>query len=102
MVYNSIQKLLKLKKQYALLQSVNSESISVDGCVPSKYEVAREKEEHEFFILPEINGNNILGRNWFTQFDILKYYDLGYMRVGKSYIKFKEDINSSSIARISK
>ena len=46
----------KLKKQIAFLQSVKGYSIDVDGCASLKYEIGREKQEHKFFVVPEMIG----------------------------------------------
>ena len=47
-----------------------------------------------------MNRNIILGRDWLKQFGVHMYYDLGCIRVGKSYIKLEEDLHISSIARV--
>ena len=51
-------------------------SIDVDGCTLLKYEIDRENEEHEFSVVPEINKNIILGRDWLKQFSVSMYYDI--------------------------
>ena len=99
-IYNCLRHKPKLKKQNALLQSVKGDSIDVDGCALLKYEIDKEKQEHEFFIVPQINRNIILGRDWLKQFGVCMYYDLGCIRVGKSYIKLEEDLYISSIVRL--
>ena len=63
-VYNSLKEKPKLKKQSAFLQLVKGDSIDVDGSASSKYEFDRKKQEHEFFLVPEIIRNIILGRDW--------------------------------------
>ena len=100
MVYNSLKENPKLKKQSAFLQSVKGDSIDVDGCASLKYEIGREKQEHEFFVVPEMNRNIILGRDWLKQFGVCMYYDLGCIRIGKLYVKMEEDIHISSLARL--
>ena len=65
-----------------------------------KYDIGKEKQEHEFFIVPQMNRNIILGRDWLKQFGVHMYYDLGYIRVGKSYIKLEEDLHISSIVEL--
>ena len=64
-----------------------------------KYEIGREKQEHEFFVVSEMNRSIILGCDWLRHFGVQMYYDLGCIRVGKSYIKMEEDMHVSSIAR---
>ena len=46
-----------------------------------------------------MNRNIILGRDWLNQFGVHIYYDLGCIRIGKSYVKMEEDIHISSLAR---
>ena len=79
---------------------VNVDTIDVDRCVSVKYENGREKQEHEFFVVPEMNRNIILGRDWLKQFGVHMYYELGCIRIGKSYVKMEEDMHISSIARL--
>ena len=78
-VYKSLKNKPKLKKQTALLQSVKGDSIDVDGCALIEYEIGKEKQEHEFFIVPQMNRNIILGRDWLKQFGVHMYNDLGCM-----------------------
>ena len=63
-VYNSLKEQPNLKKQSAYLQSVKGDSIDVDGHASMKYEIGREKNQHESFVVPEMNRNIILGRDW--------------------------------------
>ena len=99
-VYKSLKNKPRLKKQTALLQSVNKDSIDVDGCALIEYEIGKDKQEHEFFIVPQMNRNLILGRDWLKQFGVHMYYDLGCIRVGKSCIKLEEDLHISSVPRL--
>ena len=82
------------------LQTVKGDSIDVDGCELLKYEIGKEKQEHKFFIVPQMNRNIILGRDWLKQFGVCMYNDLGCIRVGKSYIKLEEGLCISSIVRL--
>ena len=63
LIHTKVQKSLnikpKLKKQTALLQSVKGDSINVDGCALIGCEIGKEKQEHEFFIDPQMNRNII-------------------------------------------
>ena len=57
----------------------------MDGCALIGYEIGKEKHEHEFFIVPQMNRNIILGRDWLKQFGMHMYHDIGCIGVGKSY-----------------
>ena len=99
-MYKSLKNKPKLKKQTALLQSVKGDYIDVDGWTSIEYEIGKEKQKYEFFIVPQMNRNIILGRDWLKQFGVCMYYDLECIRVGKSYIKLEDDLYISSIARL--
>ena len=47
-----------------------------------------------------MNRNIILGRDWSKQFGVCKYYDLGCIQIGNSYVNMEEDIHISSLARL--
>ena len=49
-----------------------------------------------------MNRYIILGRDWLKQFDVYMNYDLGCLKVGKSYIKVEEDSHISFWVRLSK
>ena len=72
----------------------------MDGCALIEYETGEGKQEHEFFIVPQMNRNIILGRDWLKQFCVHMYCDPGCIGVSKSYIKLEEDLHISSIARV--
>ena len=98
--YNSLKEKAKLKKWGAFLQLVKGDSMDVDGCASLKYEICREKQEHEFFVVPDMNRNIILGREWLKHLCVCMYYDLGGTSIGKYYVKMEGDIHISSLARI--
>ena len=50
-------------KQTELLQSGKGDSVEVDGSALIEYEIGKEKQEQEFFIVPQMNRNIILGRD---------------------------------------
>ena len=45
-----------------------------------------------------MNRNIILGRDWLKHFGVHMYYDLGCIKIGKSYVKMEEDIHISLLA----
>ena len=77
-------------KQSAFLRSVIGSAIDVDGCASLKYEIGRERQEYEFFVVPEMNRNIILGRDWLRQFGVCMSYDIGCIEIDKSYVKMEE------------
>ena len=82
-------------KWSAVLQLVKGDAIDIDGCVSLKYEIGREKQEHEFVVLPEMNRSIILDRDWLKQFGVCMYYHLCCIQIGISYDKMEEDIHIS-------
>ncbi|CAG2227372.1 unnamed protein product [Mytilus edulis] len=44
----------------------------------------------------------ILGRDWLKQNGVRLYFDLGYLRIGKTYVRIEEDIHISSLLRLCK
>ena len=81
--YISLKEKPKLKKISAFLESVMGNSIDVDRCASLKHEIGREKQEHKFLVVPEMNKNIILARDWLKQFGFCMYYDIGCIRIGK-------------------
>ena len=65
---------------------VNGDPIKVQGSVSIKFQVGNEKLEHLFNVLPEMNCNIILGRDWLLKFGVREYWDMQCVKVGKSYI----------------
>ena len=88
-VYKYLKNKPKLKKQTALLQSVKRDSIYLDRCALIEYEIGKKKQEHEFFLVLQMNRNIILVRDWLKQFCVHMYYDLGCVRAGKSYTELE-------------
>ena len=43
---------------------------------------------------------NYIGRDWLKQFGVCMYYDLGCIRIGKSYVKMEEDTHIYSLATL--
>ena len=96
-VYNSLKGIPKLSKKKACLQTVNGDPIKVHGNVSIKFQIGNEKLEHLFHVLPEINHNIILGRDWLLKFGVREYWDMQCVKVGKSYISLVEDIHINSV-----
>ena len=96
-VYNSLKGVPKLSKKKACLQTVNRDPIKVHGSVSIKFQIGNEKLEHLFHILPEMNCNIILGRDWLLKFGVREYWDMQCVKVGKSYIPLVEDIHMNSV-----
>ena len=99
-VCNSLKDKPRLNELSAFLQSVRGDSNDVDGCTSLKYEIGREKQEYEVFVVQEMKRNIILGRDWLEQFGFCMFYDLGCIGMAQSYDKMEEHIHISSLARL--
>ena len=56
----------------------------------------------KFYVTDGLNRNFILGRDWLIQNGIRMYFDLGMLRIGRTFVKFEEDCHIASILRIGK
>ena len=54
---------------------------------------------HTFFVVPDMNRNVILGRDWLEQNGVRMYFDLGCIRVNQTYVPLQDDMCISSIVR---
>lgn len=99
-VYTSIENAPKLTRKKAILQSGSGNSLSVDGCVNIPFVIGGIQTNHLFYVVSDMNRNLILGRDWLTQNGVRLYYDLGCLRIGKSYVPLVEDIHIASIVRM--
>ena len=53
-----------------------------------------------FYVVKDLHRNFILGRDWLTENGVRLYFDLGCLRVGKTYVPLEEDIHIASIVRL--
>lgn len=57
---------------------------------------------HNFYVTEGLNRCVILRRDWLRMNGVRIYFDLGCLRIGKTYVKLQEDIHISSLVRINK
>ena len=91
-----------MRKDRVSLQSVSGDSLSVEGCADISFQLNRLTLSQKFYVVNGMNRNVILGQDWLKENGVRLYYDLGCMRLGKTYVQLQEDIHISSILRISK
>ena len=96
-VNNSLKGVPKLSKKKACLQMMNGDPIKVHGSISIKFQTGSKKLECLFHVLPEMNHNIILGRDWLLRFGVREYSDMQCVKVGKSYIPLIEDIHINSV-----
>lgn len=92
----------KITKDRPSIQSVNGGDLIVDGSTEIEFKSGKQTLKHKFYVIDRINRNMILGRDWLKQNGARLYFDLGYLRVGKTYVRLEEDIHISSITRLQK
>jgi len=74
----------------------------VEGCADISFQMNKLTLSHKFYVVKGMNRNFILGRDWLRQNGVRLYFDLGCMRIGKTYIYLEEDIHIASILRVAK
>lgn len=101
-IYKSLKQAPKLMKKSVNLQSVNGSSLSVLGYAEIDFKIKGVRQKHAFFIVDNMNRNLILGRDWMISNGVRIYFDLGCLRIGKTYAPLEEDIHVASIARLTR
>ncbi|CAC5366888.1 unnamed protein product [Mytilus coruscus] len=99
-IYNSIKGLPKLEKRQVNLQRVNRASLNVFGSINLDFNMKGNKMNHTFYVDSDMNRCAILGRDWLIKFGVRVYFDLGCLRVNKTYVLLVEDIDIASIVRL--
>ncbi|CAG2230048.1 unnamed protein product [Mytilus edulis] len=75
----------------------------LEGLILYKTSLTRQdnKEEHSSVGTQYLtNRNAILGRDWLVKFGVRVYFDLGCLRINKTYVPLVEDIHIASIVRL--
>lgn len=101
-VFQNLKDKPKLIRKRVHLQSVNGNSLKVIGCTDINFEMRGLKMSQRFYIVKDLNRNFILGRDWLTENGVRLYFDLGCLRVGKTYVPLEEDIHIASIVRLAR
>lgn len=99
-VYESMKYKPKLVKKNINLQTVSGVPLNVTGCINLTFSIGDTDMQHLFYIMPEINRNVNLGKDWLTANGVRLYFDLGCMRIGKHYFSLQEDIHIASVVRL--
>ena len=92
-------KLLRVNRS---LRAVNSAPIDVLGRTTLYFSINGLKMSQNFYVVDTLNKNFILGRDWLKEYGVRLYFDLGMLRIGKTYVKLDDDIHISSILRLNK
>ena len=84
----------------AHLQTANGQPLKVKGCVVMEFKVGQEQLKHQFFVVQGLSRKIILGKDWLTDNGVRLYWDLGTLRVGRSYVTMEEDLHIARVVRI--
>ena len=82
------------------LQSVSGQPLKVDGLIRLKFKIGGTFCTHSFYVVPTMNRNVILGRDFLTNNGVRLYYDLGCLRINKHFVSLEEDLHIASLARL--
>ena len=76
--------------------------MKIDGCTEIDFNIGGLLMRHKFYVVRDINRSFILGRDWLVQNGVRLYFDLGSLRIGKTYVPIVEDIHIASLLRASR
>jgi hypothetical protein len=96
-IYWSLANPVKLSKPKVCLKSVNDSHLQIEGSIQIEFKIGGLTMSHEFHVVKDINRSFILGRDWQVQNGVRLYYDLGSLRIGKTYVPMVVDIHIPSI-----
>jgi len=86
-IFNKLKNKPKIIRDNPKIQSVNSWALSVEGYIDLPFTLEKQSLTQIFYIVDGINRNMILGRDFLKQNGVRIYFDLGYLRIGKTYVR---------------
>lgn len=101
-VYWSLPYHSKLLKPKVNLKSVNGADLKIEGCTNIEFKIGGLTLSHEFYVVKNVNRSFILGRDRLVKNGVRLYFDIGSLRIGKTYVPMVEDIHIASILRACK
>ena len=101
-MYDNLPFKPKMVRAGPKLQAANGESLKVLGSTNLTFTVNGLTMRQTFCVTDGLNRNFILGMDWLKDNGVRIYFDLGMLRIGKTYVKLQEDCHISSILRLNK
>ena len=101
-MYDNLPFKHKMVRAGPKLQAANGESLKVLGSTNLTFTVNGLTMRETFCVKDGLNRNFILGMDWLKDNGVRIYFDLGMLRIGKTYVKLQEDCHISSILRLKK
>ena len=73
-MYDQLKYPVKLQHKRVNLQSVNGQPLKVDGLITLKFKIGSNYCTHPFYVVPTMNRNVILGRDFLINNGVRLYY----------------------------
>ena len=99
-IFNQIINRPKLERKQIALQSVKGDPVPVDGVADITFKIAGISITHTFYVVPTLNRNILLGRDFLKQNNVRLYFDLGKMRIHGRYVNLDEDVHMMTLVRL--
>lgn len=101
-MYDQLPQKSKISRVTSRLQTASGEPLTILGQTNITFTMNGLPMTQQFLVTEGLNRNFILGRDWLKEYGVRLYFDLGMLRVGKTYVKLEEDIHISSLVRLDK
>ena len=101
-IFNKLKNKPNIIRDQPKIQSVHGGALSVEGYIDLPFTLRKQSLAQKCYIVDGINRNMILGRDFLKQNGARIYFDLGSLRIGKTYVRLEEDIHISSILRLTR
>lgn len=92
----------KLSKPKVNLKSVSGTELKIQGCASIQFKIGGLLLTHKFYVVENVNRSFILGRDWLVKNGVRLFFDLGSLRIRKTYVPIVEDIHIAFILRTSR
>lgn len=101
-IFKKLKNKPKIIRDKPKIQSQSGGALSVEGYIDLPFTLGKQSLTQKLYIVDGINRNMILGRDFLKQNGVRIYFDLGYLRIGKTYIRLEEDFHISCILRLTR
>ena len=82
-----------IKNGVPKLAAVNGSNLETIGQIYLDINMKGNKMKQRFVVIDRLGRNFILGLDWMKANGVRIYFDLGALRVGKTYVKLEEDVH---------
>ena len=99
-VYNTLSNPPPLRRADINLESVTGTQLKIDGAIELSFVVAGLKLRYTFYVVPNLDRNAIIGRDFLKHFNCRIYCDLDKLRINGRYVDLVEDAYLQSLIRL--